>query len=75
MVAGERRRYDYPRWQFVNHSDDTRRLCCRALEVRESRLALGRPYDGSLTEWVAAGLPPARGGPGPRLTACTLQRR
>lgn len=22
MVAGERKRYDYPRWQFVNRSDD-----------------------------------------------------
>ena len=33
MVGGEKRRYDYPRWQFTNHSDDIRALCCWALDL------------------------------------------
>jgi hypothetical protein len=33
MVAGERKRYDYPRWQFVNNSTDIRRFCCDALDA------------------------------------------
>jgi len=33
VVAGERKRYDYPRWQFANHSDDIRGLCCWALDL------------------------------------------
>jgi hypothetical protein len=33
VVAGERRRYDYPRWQFTNRSDDIRDLCCWALDL------------------------------------------
>lgn len=32
-VGGERRTYRYPRWQFVNHSDDIRHLCCWALDL------------------------------------------
>ncbi len=32
-VAGQTRRYDYPRWQFVNASDDIRALCCWALDL------------------------------------------
>lgn len=32
-VAGERRRYDYPRWQFSNRSDDIRALCSWALDL------------------------------------------
>ncbi len=35
MVRGERRRYDYPRWQFTNRSDDIRALCCWALDLVE----------------------------------------
>jgi hypothetical protein len=35
MVAGEKKRYDYPRWQFVNHSDDIRRWCTEALDLLE----------------------------------------
>ena len=31
VVAGERRRYEYPRWQFTNNSADIRGLCCYAL--------------------------------------------
>ena len=33
MVRGERRRYDYPRWQFTNRSDDIIGLCCWALDL------------------------------------------
>ncbi|WP_245916451.1 hypothetical protein [Nocardioides gansuensis] len=35
VVRGERRRYDYGRWQFVNASDDIRRLCAWALDLLE----------------------------------------
>ncbi len=31
-VAGVRKRYDYPRWMFVNSSDDIIDLCTRALD-------------------------------------------
>jgi hypothetical protein len=33
MVAGEMKRYDYPRWQFINNSADIRELCCWALDL------------------------------------------
>lgn len=32
-VAGRRKRYDYPRWQFVNASADIRELCCWTLDL------------------------------------------
>jgi hypothetical protein len=32
-VAGQRKRYDYPRWQFTNVSPDIRELCCWALDL------------------------------------------
>ncbi len=32
VVAGQRRRYDYPRWQFVNASEDILALCTRSLD-------------------------------------------
>ncbi|WP_109506338.1 helix-turn-helix domain-containing protein [Nocardioides speluncae] len=35
VVAGERKRYDYPRWQFTNVSADIRELCCWALDLVE----------------------------------------
>src|SRR4029079_369252 len=35
VVAGERRRYDYPRWEFVNRSDDILDLCTWALDLCE----------------------------------------
>ena len=31
VVAGERRRYDYPRWELANRSADIIGLCCWAL--------------------------------------------
>ena len=33
VVAGELKRYDYPRWQFTNVSADIRELCCWALDL------------------------------------------
>jgi hypothetical protein len=33
LVAGEPKRYDYPRWQFTNSSADIRALCCWALDL------------------------------------------
>ncbi len=33
VVAGERKRYDYPRWQFTNVSTDILGLCCWALDL------------------------------------------
>jgi hypothetical protein len=33
LVAGEMKRYDYPRWQFTNNSPDIRRWCCEALDL------------------------------------------
>ena len=33
VVAGETKRYDYPRWQFTNNSADIRELCCWALDL------------------------------------------
>jgi hypothetical protein len=33
LVAGEMKRYDYPRWQFTNVSTDIRELCCWALDL------------------------------------------
>jgi hypothetical protein len=33
IIAGEWKRYDYPRWQFTNLSADIRELCCWALDL------------------------------------------
>ena len=33
LVAGERRRYDYPRWMFVNRSEDILGICTDALDA------------------------------------------
>ena len=33
MVAGEKKRYDYPRWQFTNESADILGLCGEALDL------------------------------------------
>lgn len=33
VVAGEMRRYDYPRWQFTHHAADILELCCWALDL------------------------------------------
>lgn len=33
VVAGERKRYDYPRWMFVNGSNDIIDLCTGTLDL------------------------------------------
>ena len=33
VVAGEKKRYEYGRWQFTNHSDDIRNLCTATLDL------------------------------------------
>jgi hypothetical protein len=33
VVAGEMKRYHYPRWQFSNASTEIRELCCWALDL------------------------------------------
>lgn len=33
VVRGVKKRYDYPRWQFVNNSEDIRRWCTDALDL------------------------------------------
>jgi len=33
VVQGVKKRYEYPRWQFVNHSSDIRRWCTEALDL------------------------------------------
>ncbi len=35
VVQDEKRRYDYPRWQFSNRSEDILQLCCWALDLVE----------------------------------------
>jgi hypothetical protein len=35
LVDGEKKRYDYPRWQFVNESADIMRWCGEALDLVE----------------------------------------
>jgi hypothetical protein len=47
VVAGEVKRYDYPRWQFTNVSDDIRGLCCWALDL------LGIPWRRSNARTVS----------------------
>ena len=47
MVQGERKRYDYPRWQLVNHSDDILRFACEALDL------LGVPWRRSSWKTVS----------------------
>lgn len=37
LVAGERKRYEYPRWQFVNHSADIRQWCTEGLDRLDVR--------------------------------------
>ncbi|WP_151082634.1 transposase [Nocardioides cynanchi] len=42
-VQGQPRRYDYPRWEFVNHSADILGLCTWALDLCEIRWRRPRP--------------------------------
>jgi hypothetical protein len=43
MVNGRLKRYDYPRWEFVNRSDDILALCAWALDLCEIRWRRPRP--------------------------------
>jgi hypothetical protein len=53
VVAGERKRYDYPRWEFINSSDDILRICTAALDVlclswtrpRVNAISVARAHD------------------------------
>ena len=46
-VGGVKKRYDYPRWQFVNHSSDIRTWCTEALDL------LGVPWRQNSTYCVS----------------------
>jgi hypothetical protein len=52
MVAGERKRYDYPRWEFVNRSDDIIDICTAALDAVDLRWT--RPRVNSISVARAA---------------------
>jgi hypothetical protein len=60
MVSGERRRYDYPRWEFANRSQDILALCRWALDLVEvpfrmrtpERLAVSRREAVALDELI-----------------------
>ena len=49
MVRGEKRRYDYPRWQFSNRSEDIRALCCWALDLVEVAWRQSGPWTISVS--------------------------
>jgi hypothetical protein len=53
MVAGEMKRYDYPRWQFTNGSLDIRELCCWALDL------VGVPWRQSNWKTISVSTRPA----------------
>ncbi|MFE5757079.1 helix-turn-helix domain-containing protein [Streptomyces massasporeus] len=67
MVAGERKRYEYPRYLFANKSDDIRRLFTRALDevgVEWSTLARGSdPFTISVARKASVALMDAHVGP------------
>lgn len=48
-VAGEKRRYAYPRWQFSNRSEDILGLCCAALDRAEVRWRRSGPWTISVS--------------------------
>ena len=49
MVGGEKRRYDYPRWQFTNRSEDILSLCCWALDLADIRWRRSGPWTVSVS--------------------------
>ncbi|MEW2809520.1 helix-turn-helix domain-containing protein [Streptomyces massasporeus] len=67
MVAGERKRYEYPRYLFANKSDDIRRLFTCALDavgVEWSTLARGsNPFNISVARKASVALMDAHVGP------------
>ncbi len=44
VVGGEKRRYDYARWQFSNRSEDILGLCGWALDMIEVRWRRSGPW-------------------------------
>ncbi|WP_232675864.1 transcriptional regulator [Nocardioides sp. R-C-SC26] len=53
VVEGERRRYDYPRWQFSNRSADIRDLMCWALDLLEVPWRRSSPVHVSVSRRAA----------------------
>jgi len=55
MVAGERKRYDYPRWQFVNASEEILGWCGDALDLVDVpwRRSGPRTISVSARVWIA----------------------
>ena len=49
VVGGERRRYDYPRWQFSNRSEDILQLCCWALNLADVAWRRSGPWTVSVS--------------------------
>jgi hypothetical protein len=49
IVAGQRKRYDYPRWQFSNRSEDIMALCCWALDLVEVPWRRSGPWTVSVS--------------------------
>ncbi|WP_322921821.1 transcriptional regulator [Nocardioides renjunii] len=49
VVRGEKRRYEYPRWQFTNRSEDIRRLCGWALDLVEVAWRQSGPWTLSVS--------------------------
>ncbi|HEX4190449.1 MAG TPA: hypothetical protein VHZ06_05585 [Marmoricola sp.] len=44
MVAGEKKRYEYPRWQFANESREIMQWCGEALDLPGIRWRQTKPY-------------------------------
>ncbi|WP_063732300.1 helix-turn-helix domain containing protein [Streptomyces sp. RTd22] len=67
MVAGERKRYEYPRYFFTNKSDDIRKLCfdtLTAVGVEWTTLARGSdPFNISVARRASVALMDAHVGP------------
>ena len=49
VVAGEKRRYDYPRWQFSNRSEDILHLCGWALDLADVAWRRSGPWTVSVS--------------------------
>jgi hypothetical protein len=49
VVAGEKRRYDYPRWQFSNRSEDILALCGWALDLVDIAWRRSGPWTVSVS--------------------------
>ena len=54
MVGGQTKRYDYPRWEFTNNSDDIRAWCTDALDLLE--IPWRQPYWKTIAVSTRAGV-------------------